>query len=68
VWKKEMTMEKQLVDKEPEFTSSNLPLEEALFKYEEKMEISCLSQDDNLYGAMIGRRISVFIYECRFAG
>jgi hypothetical protein len=43
VWKKEMTMEKQLVDKEPEFTSSNLPLEEALFKYEEKMEISLAS-------------------------
>jgi hypothetical protein len=48
VWKKEMTMEKQLVDKEPEFYIQQLTTLEALFKYEEKMEISLASQDDNL--------------------
>jgi hypothetical protein len=43
-----MTMEKQLVDKEPEFTSSNLPLRRLYSSMRKDMDKFSVSQDDNL--------------------
>jgi hypothetical protein len=70
MWKKEMTMEKQLVDKEPEFYPATYHFEEALFKYEEKRDkftslpkmIICVGRK------MIEEEYLCLVYERRFVG